>query len=210
MSPTSSFWSRIAADRNRDALRASRRAPVGDLRKGLGKRIGHFLSLALLVIAAASFLCGCGGYRLGPTGGQIAGEKSVQVLPFVNHSSEPGLSDEVTSALRKSIQRDGTFHLATQGGGDWVVSGILIGYSRQEETLSSSDIRTVIDYRVTLTAKITVRDRASGRVLLERDVSGVTLERVGQDFVSTERQSAPLLADSLAKQITDLLVDGEW
>ena len=37
-----------------------------------------------------------------------------------------------------------------------------------------------------------------------------TLVRVGSDLSSAERQAIPLLADDLAKNVTELLVDGTW
>jgi hypothetical protein len=164
----------------------------------------------LFVLTFSLALCGCAGYRLGPTDGSQAGAKSVQITPFLNHSPEPGLADEVTSALRKAVQRDGTLRLATQGDGDWIVNGVITTYQRRELSLQSNDVRTVSDYQVNLTAQITVRERASGRILFDQAVTGTTLLRVGADFTSTERQATPLLAEDLARQITGLLVDGKW
>ena len=165
---------------------------------------------SLLALVLLAELCGCAGYRVGPSNGQKAGEKSVQITPFVNHSPEPGLADEVTSALRASIQRDGTIRLATHADGDLIVTGVLSEYRRRELSLMSTDVRTVTDYQVSLVAQVTVRERATGRIVTERTVTGNTLLRVGEDFGSTERQAAPLLAQDVARQITDLLVDGDW
>lgn len=163
----------------------------------------------LLFLTLSAMLCGCAGYHLGPTNGQSAGAKSVQVTPFLNHSPEPGLADEVTSALRKAVQRDGTLRLNTRGDADIVVTGTLTEYRRRELSLLREDLRTVRDYHVTLSAQVSIRDRASGRVQ-ERVVKGETLVRVTEDFGSSERQAAPLLAEDLARKIKDLLVDGEW
>ena len=162
------------------------------------------------MLALSLGLCGCAGYRLGPTNGQTAGSKSVQVMPFLNHSPEPGLADEVTAAVRKAVQRDGTLQLATHGDSDLIVTGVIKEYRRRELSLQRDDLRTVRDYRVTLMAQVVIRERASGRVVLERNVTGSTLLRVGSDFAAAERQAAPQLARELAQQITGLLVDGEW
>jgi len=45
---------------------------------------------------------------------------------------------------------------------------------------------------------------------LDRVVSGHSLMRVGSDLPSAERQTIPLVATDLARQITSLLVDGDW
>ena len=77
-------------------------------------------------------------------------------------------------------------------------------------SFSRNDILTVRDYRLSLTAQITARDRTSGKIILDQPVTGYTLIRVESDLASTERQSLPLLAADLAKNVTALLVDGSW
>jgi hypothetical protein len=47
-------------------------------------------------------------------------------------------------------------------------------------------------------------------VLFDRPVTGSTLIRVGSDLTSAERQSLPLLAEDLAKNVASLLADGGW
>ncbi len=155
-------------------------------------------------------LTGCAGYRLGPTNGLAAGEKSVGFAPFANQTFEPRLTDAVTSQLRKEVQRDGTFQLVTRGDPDIVVTGVLTRYVRGEITFSPVDVLTVRDYRLIVTAQVTARERASGRVLFDQPVTGYTLMRVGPDLPSAERQALPLLAQDLAKNITALLAEGKW
>jgi hypothetical protein len=168
-------------------------------------------SLRLLFIGSVAVaLCGCAGYRLGPSSGQTAGEKTVQVTPFTNRTPEPRLGDAVTAALRKQLQRDGTHRLATRDAGDIVVTGVLTWYYRHELSFVPDDIATARDYRVRLTAQVTARERSTGKVLFDQPVTGHTLIRVGSDLTSTERQALPLLAEDLARQITALLVDGSW
>jgi hypothetical protein len=112
--------------------------------------------------------------------------------------------------MRKELQRDGTFRLATHEAGDIVISGVLTKYYRREVSLSPGDVITARDYDVSLTAQVTVRERASGQVVLDQPVTGHTLVRIGSDLASSERQALPLLADELAKRVTALLVDGNW
>jgi len=164
----------------------------------------------LLIFVAALGLGGCAGYRLGPTGGQVAGEKSVQIVPFVNRTPEPRLADAVTSALRKEIQRDGTFHLATRDAGDIIVSGVLTSYQRHEVSFVPNDIATARDYDVNLTAQITAHERTTGKILFDQPIKSFTLIRVGSDLANTERQALPLLATDLGKRVAALLADGNW
>ena len=164
------------------------------------------LSAALAIF----WFTGCAGYHLGPVNGVAAGERSVQVNPFINKTLEPHLTDEVTAQMRKELQRDGTYALSTRGDADMIVSGTLTSYQRFEVTLSSSDILTVRDFRLILTAHVIARERSTGKQVLDQPVTGYTLIRVGNDLPSAERQALPLLAQDLAKNVTALLVEGKW
>ena len=61
---------------------------------GSPKHAARGLCWALLSVALLSN--GCAGYRLGPTNGLAAGEKSIQIIPFANQTMEPRLGDAVT------------------------------------------------------------------------------------------------------------------
>lgn len=169
-------------------------------------RLTRWLSGAL----ATALITGCAGYHLGPVNGQSAGERSLQVNPIANQTVEPRLGEAITAALRKQVQRDATFRLATHGDGDIVVTGTVTRYHRKELSFVGNDVLTVKDYRISLTAQITARERTSGRVLLDQPVTGQTLLRVGDDLASAERQALPLLAEDLAKNVVALLAEGRW
>ena len=187
----------------------AQRAPALTKRRRLFRRlIGA--AWAVGVGLAGFAVSGCAGYKLGPTNGQVAGMRSVQIQPFSNQTMEPRLTDDVSAQLRKALQRDGTYRLASQDDGDIVVSGTIIRYQRYELSFQPNNTLTVRDYRVTLTAQVTARDRSTGKLILNQPVSGTTLIRVGSDLASTEPQALPLLAADLARNVTDLLVDGTW
>src|SRR5881296_1682200 len=120
----------------------------------------RYLRLVLAGCLAAA-VSGCAGYRLGPTGGQSAGEKSIQIVPFTNRTPEPRLGDALSAALRKEVQRDGTFRLATRDAGDIVVSGVVTKYSRRAVSFAPGDVATARDYDVSLTAQVTARERST-------------------------------------------------
>jgi len=166
---------------------------------------------SLTACLALCLLSGCAGYRLGPTNGLEAGARTLELNPFSNQTLQPGLGDALAIALRRHIQSDGTYRLATTGGGaDVVVNGVITKYARHGLSFVPQDVLTVRDFRVTATAQITARDVTSGRILVEAPVTGYALVRAGSDLTSAERQALPLLADDLAKKTTALLVDGTW
>jgi hypothetical protein len=164
----------------------------------------------LLLAAGALLLTGCAGYRLGPVGDAPGRNRTVEVHPFANQTLEPFLTDALTSQVIKEFQRDGTVRVARPGEGDIVVSGTISDYRRVELTSSKADLLTVSDYRVTLTAEVTARERGSDKVIFSKPISGFTLVRVGDDLVGAERQALPLLAEDLARNIVSLLAEGGW
>jgi len=166
------------------------------------------IGIALLALALAGN--GCAGYRLGPTNGLRAGTQTVFVVPFVNRTLEPRLGDPATFALRKELQRDGTFRVVAAPDADLVVTSEITQYNREGVSFSSSDVITAVDYRILLTAHVIARERLSGKVVLDRNVTGSTLMEAGSDLMSAERQAMPLAATDLARQITSALADGGW
>ncbi|HXD00221.1 MAG TPA: LptE family protein [Verrucomicrobiae bacterium] len=167
-------------------------------------------STAIWLAALALVLAGCAGYRLGPTNGEPAGTRSIQVNPFANKTLEPGLVDYVMSSLRKDLQRDGTFRLDTQQEGDIVLSGVITAYSRSALSVQPTDVLTAVDYQITMTAQITARDRITGKIIVDKPVTGTTMVQAGNDLTSAERQAIPILAEDFARRATALLVDGTW
>lgn len=162
------------------------------------------------LILSALTLAGCSSYKLGPVNGTTSGEKSIEVRPFENKTVEPYLTDAVTGEIRKRLQQDGTFRLDTHGGGDVILTGVVTHYDRTQMTVQPGDTFTVQDYNIAITAHIVARARATGDVILEKDVIGRIPVRVGNDLVSAERQNLPVLAEDLARKIVSLLAEGGW
>jgi hypothetical protein len=162
------------------------------------------------LVAATTLLAGCAGYHLGPVNGAVAGEKSIEVLPFNNQTLQPRLGDAVTQALRERLQTDATYHLATHGPGDVVISGVITRYNREGLSYLNNDVTTTENYRVGIIVHVIARDRTTGKVLFDKNVNGYTLINVGTDLADSERQSLPLLAEDVARNITELLTEGAW
>ena len=160
--------------------------------------------------ALALGLCDCAGYRLGPVHPELTSGKTIQVNFFENRTLEPRLVEAVNRALRKNLQQDGSYKLNTRGDGDVIVNGAVLKYERQGVSFQPNDILTARDYQVTLTVKVTATERASGKVMVDREVTGRTTVRVGSDLPSADRQALPLLADDFARKATTLLVEGTW
>ena len=183
----------------------SRNGPNSGPRRNSRGPLSRFWAAALVL-----GLCGCAGYRLGPVHPELTSGKTIQVNFFENRTLEPRLVEAVNRALRKSLQQDGSYKLNTRGDGDVIVNGAVLRYERQGVSFQPNDILTVRDYQVTLTVKLTATERASGKVVFDREVTGRTTVRVGSDLASADRQALPLLADDFARKATTLLVEGTW
>ena len=165
--------------------------------------------LGLGLSCCISFV-GCAGYRLGPSNGEVAGQKAVAVGWFVNKTEEPRLGDALNRSLRKRFQQDATWRLSTHGGADIVVQGVLTRFERQPLSFQPNDVVSTRDYLARLTAHVEAIETQSGRVVLNRDFVGHTPITKSTDPASAERQALPLIADDLAVRIVSALVDGPW
>jgi len=164
----------------------------------------------LAAALAGLLFSGCAGYSLGPSNGQPAGARSVRIGLVSNGTDEPRLADSVNQALRSQVQSDATFRLATGDDADIVVTTALRRFDRNPLTFQRSDIISTRDYDVVLTAHVTAIERGTGRTLIDRVVTGRTTIRNNADLGTAERQAAPLLAESLARNIVTLLAEGTW
>jgi hypothetical protein len=162
------------------------------------------------IICCGLLWCGCAGYRLGPTNGTAAGSKSVRVNLFRNDTFEPRLTEAIGTALRRTLQQDGTYRLSTHGEADIVVDGVVTRYHRTGVAFQPQDTITPTDFQISILAKVTAIERNTGRVILDREVGGRTTIRIGPDLASAEREAVPNLAEDLARNVTSLLVDGTW
>ena len=164
-------------------------------------------SRAALFLAVAWTAAGCASYRLGPVSPAIPAGQAVEVGLFQNATPLPGLSESVNISIRRELQRDGTFALAT---GDVLLTGSIDAYRRSPVSFQPRDILSVRDFEVELVTRVRAADKATGQVLIDRELTGRTTVRLGGDLASAERQALPLLAGDLAKQTVALLAEGEW
>ncbi len=149
---------------------------------------------------------GCAGYQLGPT--QSLPYRSIAVLMFKNKTLKPQLEAQITNAIIKRFQRDGTLRIESAENADVVLTGQITKYDRQELRAVRTDVNTPREYRITLTARIEARLRGTGELVF----SPVTVEGRADTFIGTDLQSAdeqalPLIAEDLAKRVMPLLAE---
>lgn len=164
--------------------------------------VGVALTTSGLIVA------GCAGYHVGSI--SKADYHSVAVLTFQNRTTqpEPGLEQQITGAILKRLQADGTLRIESQDHADIVLTGKITHY-RRLRLRSLRDLSSVPrEYRITITAKVEAHNRITGDVVLKPTVvSGSADTFIGNDLQSADFQALPLVADDMARTIVSLLAE---
>ena len=102
---------------------------------------------------------GCAGYQLGPT--QSLPYHSVAVLMFKNTTLKPQLEAQISNAIIKRFQRDGTLRIESAENADVVINGQITKFDRQELRAVRTDVNT----RNWRTGFLTGHSRRPGRYI---------------------------------------------
>lgn len=164
----------------------------------------------LVMIVVAGAVAGCLGYRVGPTGGAVAGEKSIHVELFRNETDVPRLTAAVATSVRRALQQDGTFRLGNKESADVRLDGVIRSFTLNGLSYRRGDILTVRDYRAEIGVEVTAVEPHTGRTNLHRVLTGRTTLRFEDDLGNAIQQAMPRMADDVARKITFHLVDGDW
>lgn len=180
------------------------RVPRSSRLNSLPRRVA---AAGILLAVCTAFTAGC-AYSLGPTNQQVAGAQSITIEAFPNETLQPGLTDVVNNAVRRQVQRDGTFHLETRSIGDIVVTGKITRYGRLPLGSRRDDVITPQDYDISITAK--VRAMRGGQVVYEGEVIGRALVASTPNLNVSERENIPVAAENLARNLISSIANGSW
>jgi hypothetical protein len=159
-----------------------------------------------LMILIACVVSGCMGYRVGPL--HQSNYRSVAVPMFQNKTLMPQLEAQVTNAVIKRFQSDGMLEVRAMEQADIVVTGLIVDYERVALRSLKLDTGTTREYRVRITAEISVRESSTGKLVIEKQkYTGSAETFIGEDQQSAEFQVLPLVADDLARQIVHALTE---
>ncbi len=120
------------------------------------------------------------------------------------------MSEYLMGPLRRSIQQDGTYWLCTERDSiDYVLDGVITNFERRGIGSLPSEVTVRVDEYIIISVKISLRERATGKIILEQDFSGSTTLPLGADQTSAERQHIPVAMENLARDIAAILGDGK-
>ena len=162
---------------------------------------------ALLGMLLGNFgLTGCAAYHLGSN--LPPGITSVCVPTFVNQTSEPGLEFETTNATVEEMQLDGTLRVAPREQASSLLEVRLTHYALTPLRYRKDQTTTAREYRLTITAKVTLRKLPSNEVVVkETTVIGFASFDAPADLPSARRNALPATARNLAHQIVKTVVE---
>lgn len=162
--------------------------------------------LSALAFAVASVLAlgGCANYMLGTT--LPSNLKTIGVVTFANHTSEPGIESTVTSVVRKEFQRDGQLKVVDPAEADIVLTATLLSYEVETKLYEKDNPGKSRRHQATLSCRIDAVERATGKTIVGNTVSGDWTFAVSGDVVTARRNALKDVAKDLAKEVVDAVV----
>ena len=162
--------------------------------------------IGLAALTALALVPGCAGYRLGST--LPPGIRSVAVPVFVNRTNKPELAVEATNATLREFQQDGSLRVADAETADAVLDVILTGYRLEPVRYQTGRRTTANEYRITLTAHATLKNRTTGAVLFDNPkLAEDAAFTVSGDLLSAERSALPTAARNLGRKIVERVLE---
>ena len=149
---------------------------------------------------------GCATYHLGAT--QSLPYRSVAVPMFKNKTFKPQLEAQITNAIIKRFQTDGTLRIESVADADVIITGQITKFYRRELRVTQTDVNAPREYRDVIEAQIEARVRATGELVFTPvTVEGHADTFIGTDLQSADEQALPLIAEDLAKRVVPLLAE---
>ena len=167
----------------------------------------EILSLALIALCA---MCGCSSsYSWRPSVPEEV--RTVSVPTFRNESNVSEFGAVATRQLLREFQREGTFRIRTTGDSALEIQGVVKAVSPMLAAYNRRQGGRVASYDVSATAEVSVIDKRRGKVLVDnRKYVANAAFTAGQDRTTAVRDASGRLADDLARQVVDDLLNLKW
>ena len=140
-------------------------------------------------------LTGCGIYTF--SGSTLPGHlKSVDLPLFGNTSLMPGVADDITAELNRSVLGTNLLRVVPSGG-DATLSGTVVAYENREYTYDVEKARTAVitEYMVRISADVEFFDNRKNEALYKGRVAGQGI----YDFAAETEETGR------ARAVTDLV-----
>jgi len=153
------------------------------------------------VLLAALMLLGC-GYSAAPL--VSADYNTIAVDTFGNDTFERGLEFQLTEATAKRIEQNTHLKLAAKSRADLVMTGVVRDFDRR--VLSESTTDETLEKQVTVRVDVQVRERATGRLIVDRKNlvwTGESVPLVGEPETVATNDAVVHLAEYIVQQLEE-------
>ena len=168
-----------------------------------------------LLALISLMLAGCAGYTVGPIKPTPMKQVSrIAVRNWKNDTLEPRVSVLLTTMIIKQLQQDGTYEITDESRADAILDGTLMTIDRRPVRSLRGNILATREYQLTLRGRYIITEKATGVILDQRKVNGVTSffvtgsNLVAADTNQDERQALPLAIEELATRLTSSISEG--
>jgi outer membrane lipopolysaccharide assembly protein LptE/RlpB len=168
------------------------------------------IAAAAAVVAALAMIAGC-GYRLRGTGSSLPPHiKTMSVPMFKNGTTRFELDVKLTRAVINELVSRGKVALsADPAAADAVLEGEITGFIANP--IGFSDSNQADKYNITVTAKVTLKDRSSGRALFSNPSFVYQQEYdvpPGSSFESVQTEALDMIAEKFARSLVVGILEG--
>jgi hypothetical protein len=151
-------------------------------------------------------LCGC-SYRFGSLANP--NYRTIAAPVFRNTTLVPQLQAQVTHAVLKRLQADGSLQVVDAANSDVILEGTVVEVRRESLRYLKTNQAVPREYRLTLVAAVVLRETRTGKIVFEdKQMIGQTEFFIGSDLQAAETQALPLAADQLARVIVARVAEG--
>lgn len=169
-----------------------------------------FVVLRSSLIPLSLAFCGCAtGYCWRSSVPE--GMRTVSVPTFRNESNVSELGSVATRQLLREFQREGTFKVRMTGDAALEIQGVI---KSATPSLSAYDRRSgsrIAAYTASAEAEVSVVDKRNRKVIVDnRKYIASTVFTAEQDRTTAMRDASGRLADDLARQVVDDLLNLKW
>jgi len=125
--------------------------------------------ICLLLLSGLLLLSACGYHFIGGQSGIPDDVKTLVVTSFVNRTRTVGLGDDLTSAVRRELERQAPPNVVdSMEEADGILSGVIRSYRTRVVSVNNFD--EVLQYETRLNVEVTLRRREPSEVLWPRQV----------------------------------------
>ena len=162
--------------------------------------------LCAATFALSVFSGGCANYKLGTTLSEEL--RAVYVPTVINKTAEPRADSELTRALMREIQREGTLRITDKDKATTRLDVEITEY--RQDSIRFSNNTSPEEYRMVLRAQAVFSLISPGEnekpEIFRRTFDGDETFTRGTDTITAQQMCLPKAAEKLAEQIVDACV----